>query len=286
MGAGLSSSAALEVAILKGLSELSDLGLDPVRVAVLGQRVENEFVGARVGIMDQMESSLGNFGEALFIDTRHMTYKVLPLLSPKMELLVINSGIKHSHASGEYNQRRKECEKACELLGVRELRDLTMSDLPRLNELPTILRRRARHVITENTRVLEAVRALERHEFRALGELFNLSHLSMRDDFEVSIPQIDALVEICQAQSKVFGARMTGGGFGGSIVALVHGGASMDIGEKVVAEYRRRTGFSASILVPLPSEDRGGHRKSEPTPGEKRGPERGLSVKPFYFPFA
>lgn len=249
-GSGLSSSAALEVAILKALNELFDLKLTPVRIAQLGQMVENDFVGARVGIMDQMVTSLGTNGEALFIDTRDLSYQPVPLPLEDIELLVIDSGVRHSNSGGDYNQRRAECEKACELLGVKQLRDLTVDDIERVESLPKPFAERARHVITENARVLDAVQALKKKDFETLGNLFVQSHSSMRDDYAVSIPEIDLLVELCLKHAPVYGARLTGGGFGGSIVALVRKGLAKEVGALVTREYAHRTSLGASILVP------------------------------------
>jgi galactokinase len=250
IGSGLSSSAALEVAVLKGLSKLFNLEINPVEIAKLGQRVENDFVGARIGIMDQMVASLGTAGQALFIDTRDLSYKNLSLPTSEMELLVINSGVEHSNVHGDYNQRRSECEQACELLKVRQLRDLDIDQLDRLKPLPNVLARRARHVITENQRVLDAVKALQAGQYAKMGELFSASHASMRDDYKVSIPEIDTLVELTAAESGVLGARLTGGGFGGSIVALLKPGLGRAVGERVVTRYNEQTGKKATILVP------------------------------------
>jgi galactokinase len=255
MGGGLSSSAALEVALLKAINELFDLNLNEIEIAKLGQRVENEFVGAHVGIMDQMAASLGRLGEALFIDTRDLTFRRLPLPPEQIRLLVINSGVVHNHALGDYNQRRAECEQACRLLGLRELRDFKMdgtNSLQRLRTLPDVLQKRARHVVTENNRVLEAVKALEKQNLTRLGELFSASHVSMRDDYQVSIPEIDTLVEISESFPEIFGARLTGGGFGGSIVALVDGKtstASIDaMSSEIIARYAAQTGRRATVL--------------------------------------
>lgn len=249
-GSGLSSSAALEVSLLKGLNELFELEIDDLKIARLGQRVENEFVGARVGIMDQMIVSLGRMGEALFIDTRTLSYRPIALPLSEIDLIVINSGVTHDHAQGNYNQRRAECEKSCALLGIKELRDLDISEIDRLESLPETLKRRARHVVTENRRVLEAVSALEKKEFQRLGQLFLESHKSMRDDYQVSVSEIDLLVDLTMSHPKVYGARLTGGGFGGSIVALAHAGQGAEIARQVQVEYSRRTGKRATVLVP------------------------------------
>jgi galactokinase len=249
LGSGLSSSAALEVAVLRALRDLFELKADDVEIARLGQRAENEFVGAPVGIMDEMASSLGRPGVALFIDTRSLSYQ--PLALPQgTELAVINSGVAHQHAGGDYRTRRAESERAASLLGVRALRDVGIDDMNRLSALPSPLDRRARHVVTENQRVVDAKAAMEAGEARALGELFNASHASQRDDYEVSVPEVDLLVSLAQAESTVYGARLTGGGFGGSIVALVHEGEAADVAARVVSEYGRRSQRSATVLVP------------------------------------
>ncbi|HEX3246303.1 MAG TPA: galactokinase [Chloroflexota bacterium] len=252
-GSGLSSSAALEIALLRALREAFQLDVDDVGLAVVGQRAENDFVGARVGIMDQMAASLADAQTALFLDTRSLKYQRIRM-PRRADLLVIHSGISHNHASGEYNQRRAECEEACRLLGVELLRDCSVGDLARINALPEPLAGRARHVVTENARVLEAVAALEDEDIDNLGRLFAASHASMRDDYEVSIPEIDALVEIAMSDVDVAGARMTGGGFGGSVVALNRPGAGAQAGTRIARAYAQRTGHAARVFVP-PAQD-------------------------------
>jgi galactokinase len=249
LGSGLSSSAALEVAVLRGLRDLFRLELDDVRLAQLGQIAENDFVGAPVGLMDQMAASLADDRTALFLDTRTLQYEQVPLPGGG-GLVVINSGVAHNHASGDYRTRRAECERAAAALGVPQLRDLGLADLPRVAALPEPLDRRARHVVTEDERVLESVAAMKAGDLRRLGELFAASHASQRDDFEVSVREIDLLVDLASAEPGVFGARLTGGGFGGSIVALVEAGASAGIGERVARAYRERSGHTPAILVP------------------------------------
>ena len=194
-----------------------DIGveIDDVEIAVLARRAENEFVGAPVGIMDQMASSLADAASALLIDTRSLAHERIPLPSGA-RLLVIDSGIRHAHAIGGYRARRDECERAAASLRVRALRDVTTTDLSRVALLPPPLDRRARHVVTENARVLDTADALRRGDVGRAGELFLASHASMRDDFEVSVPEVDALVAEAAATPGVFGARLTGGGFGGS----------------------------------------------------------------------
>ena len=234
-GAGLSSSAALEVAVLRALRDLFGLALDDVSLALAGQRAENDLVGAPVGLMDQMASTLAAQGIALFLDTRSLEYERIPI-PPQAEIAVIDSGVRHDHASGDYRKRREECEEAARLLGVRELRDVSADRLPEVSRLPEPLNRRARHVITENARVREAAAALRARDLELLGRLFDASHESMRDDFEVSVTEVDAIVSAARAHTDVFGARLTGGGFGGSVVILGREGCADFVGLHVLRE--------------------------------------------------
>lgn len=248
-GSGLSSSAALEVSLLRALREAFRLDLDDVKLALAGQKAENDFVGAPVGVMDQMASSLADATTALFLDTRTLRYQRIPLPA-RAELAVIDSGVSHSHSTGEYRVRRRECEKAAELLGVPQLRDLDRNDLWRLAALPEPLDRRARHVITENARVRGAVAAMQEGNLERLGTLINASHDSLRDDYEVSVPEVDLLVRLAQAEPDVYGARMTGGGFGGSIVILARQGSARAVGDRVAERYSRESGRTGTRLVP------------------------------------
>ncbi|MBV9131565.1 MAG: galactokinase [Chloroflexi bacterium] len=254
LGAGLSSSAALEVAVLRAIRQEFALDLDDVKLALLGQRAENDFVGARCGIMDQMAASLADASSALFLDTRSLEYRRVALPA-EADLVVIHSGVEHEISGGDYNTRRAECEEAARLLGVPQLRDLTAADAARVNALPEPLNRRARHVMTEDARVLTAITAMEADDLQRLGRLFAESHASMRDDFEVSVPDVDRLVDLAQADPDVFGARLTGGGFGGSIVALTRAGTGRAVAERVARAYAARAGREPSVLVP-PSQDR------------------------------
>jgi galactokinase len=250
-GGGLSSSAALEVSLLRALREAFHLDLDDVQLALAGQKAENDLVGAPVGIMDQMASSLAQPGVALFIDTRSLAYEQVHLPADT-ELAVINSGVAHNHAAGDYRTRRAECERAAGLLGVPALRDLGPETLGRVLTLPDPINRRARHVITENQRVLDAVAAMRRGDALALGRLFSASHASQRDDYAVSVPEVDLLVTLAEAEPAVLGARLTGGGFGGSIVALVRRGEASGVAARVAAEYGTRVDRVATVLVPQP----------------------------------
>jgi galactokinase len=249
LGSGLSSSASLTVSLMRTLKRAFALALDDVQIALLGQRVENEFVGARVGIMDPMAASLADEHTALFLDAGSLAYERVPLPAG-MDLLVLHSGVGHQHAGGDYNTRRSECEQACALLGVRQLRDLMIADLPRVNVLPEPLNRRARHVVTENARVLDAVAAIRVANLDRLGELFYASHLSMRNDYEISVPQIDQLIDLARQERDVYGARLTGGGFGGSVVMLARGGTSCELAPRIARNYARRSGCEPKILVP------------------------------------
>jgi len=249
LGSGLSSSASLTVALMRALRRAFDLGLDDVHIARLGQRVENEFVGARVGIMDPMAASLADQGTALFLDCRNLEFQRVPLPTGA-DLIILHSGLAHQHSAGDYNTRRSECEKACELLGVQQLRDLSTQDLNRVKTLPDPFRRRAHHVITENERVLQAVAAMRAGDLSKLGELFYSSHDSMRDDYEVSIPEIDLIVDLARNDLDVYGARLTGGGFGGSVVMLARAGKGKTVAERIAAEYSKRSGKQPKTLVP------------------------------------
>jgi galactokinase len=247
IGVGLSSSAALEVASLRALRQLFKLTLDDVSIAQLGQRAEIRYAGVNCGIMDQMASSLADTRSMLFLDTRTLQRRVLPLPA-RAEILVIDSGVARSLAASKYNERRAECEEAARLLGIKALRDV--SDAAALEKLPQPLRQRARHVVSENDRVL---RALECIDAAAFGELMNASHRSLRDDYEVSIAPLDRLVELLQNQAAMHGARLTGAGFGGACVALCVEGESRAIGERVLEQYNT-TAQQGQILVP-PSVD-------------------------------
>jgi galactokinase len=251
LGSGLSSSASLTVSLMRALRVAFALALEDVEIARIGQRVENEFVGARVGIMDPMAASLADEGTALFLDARTLAFERVPLPAGA-DLVVLHSGVVHGHAAGEYNTRRGECEQACALLSVRELRDLTAADLPRVNALPEPLNRRARHVLTEDDRVLAAVKAMRDRDLVQLGQLFYASHDSMRDDYQVSVPEIDLIVDLARAEPAIFGARLTGGGFGGSLVMLARSGTGRSVAQRIARTYAERSGCRPRVLVPMP----------------------------------
>ena len=249
LGSGLSSSAALEIALLRAFREACGLQLEDVAMARLGQRAENEFVGAPVGVMDQMACTLAGDRQALFLDTRSLEWTVVGL-PEEAGLIVINSGVAHNHAKGDYRTRRAECEEAARRLGVAQLRDVSADALPRVMALPDPLGRRARHVITEDERVLAAVRALRSADLASLGRLFYASHDSMRDDYEVSIAETDLLVDLARQEPDVHGARLTGGGFGGAVVMLARPGAAAGVATRIMDAYAARTGRTPTQLVP------------------------------------
>ena len=244
IGSGLSSSAALEVATLRGLRSLLDLPINDVHIAEIAQQAEIQYAGVQCGIMDQMASSLADTEHILFLDTRSLESQVLPLPTGA-EIVVIDSGVPRTLATSGYNERRAECEQAAHLLRVKALRDIT--DPQAVEDLPEPLRRRARHVVTENNRVLEVIQGVSIQRF---GELMNASHASLRDDYEVSVPALDTLVAILQETSGVFGARLTGAGFGGATVALVEAGKAEAIAQDVLERYNN-SGNLGRILVPL-----------------------------------
>ena len=248
VGKGLSSSAALEVAVLRGLRSLFKLPLSDLEIALFAHAAETQFVGAPVGVMDQMVCSLGTPGCAFFLDAATRDYQDIRMPSD-LSLSVVDSGIAHHHASGAYRVRRRECDEAARALKVPTLRQLTAADLPRIEKLPEPLNRRARHVVTENARVLAAVDALRNADLGTFGALLTASHASLRDDFEVSLAEIDCLVERAVADPQVLGARLTGGGFGGAVLIVRKPGAAPDTAERIVGQYRTACRKSAEVLI-------------------------------------
>ena len=268
-GAGLSSSASIEVAVGYALLDLADQATDRTildrtgpdrtrpdrtKLALLCQQAENEFVGARCGIMDQFVACQGEQGKALMLDCRSLEYRQLPL-PDDVALAMCNTMVKHSIAKGEYNQRRAECEAGVRglakyLPNAQALRDVTPEDLEAYgHELPDVVWRRCRHVISENARVLRAAAALELGDLQAFGNLMLESHRSLRDDFEVSCPELDLMVELAEKAEGVYGTRMTGGGFGGCTVALVQAGCVEAFKRTVQGGYERSTGCKPEIYV-------------------------------------
>jgi galactokinase len=262
LGSGLSSSAALEVSSAHALLTASGLPFEPVAVAKICQRAENDYVGMRCGIMDQYVSACGVAGAALLIDCRTLESRNVPI-APNLRLLIANSGVRHQHAGGEYNARREACEEGVRLLKpalgpIRALRDVTPEALEASRKLlPDLIYRRCRHIVTENARVLEAERALIAGDFAACGAAMNASHASMRDDFEITCPEVDFLAELAQATPGVFGSRMTGGGFGGCTVSLVEAGAVKRVSQILVDGYRVGCGRDAEVFDCSPSDGAG-----------------------------
>ena len=247
-GAGLGSSAALEVALLRALREEFALPVDDLALALLAHRSESEFVGARVGTMDQLAASLGQSGEALFIDTRTNQMERVPLPAG-LGLIVIDSGTRHQHATGGYNDRRNESEDAARQLGLRALRDATDGDVARLAVTAPELARRARHVVTENARVGWFLDALRAGDLARCGQLLDASHRSLRDDYAVSLPEIDALAELLRAQRGVFGARIVGGGFGGAVLAIARPEVTATAAHAAAEAYRTKVGLEARLIL-------------------------------------
>ncbi|MEV0713550.1 galactokinase [Asanoa sp. NPDC050611] len=246
-GAGLSSSAALESAVLTALADLGDLSLPVEDRPALAQRAENDYVGMPCGIMDQSASIRAEAGHALFLDCRTLAIEQIPfdVAASGLAVLVVDTQAPHRHAGGEYASRRRACEEAAALLGVPALRDV--DDLEgALAKLPDdVMRRRVRHVVTENQRVLDTVDLLRAGRVREIGPLLTASHASMRDDFEITVPEVDLAVSTALT-AGAYGARMTGGGFGGCVLALVDAAETERVAAAVAAAYAER-GFTAPV---------------------------------------
>ena len=249
IGSGLSSSAALEMAVGVAFAAVSGFPFDGVEMARLGQRAENEWVGAKTGVMDQMISANGRAGFALLIDCRDLSMRPIPL--PKeAAVLILDTMTRHDHTDSGYNERRQSCERAAHFFGVTHLRDLSMDQFAaRASDLDDVGMRRTRHVLCENERVLASVKAMQAGDAVAFGRLMNASHASLRDDFEVTNESLDAMARIARARSGCFGARMTGGGFGGCVVALVARDQVEEIEAAVASEYEATTGLRPRIFV-------------------------------------
>ena len=255
LGGGLSSSAALEVATVVALQRLLGFELDPVEAAKLCQRVEHRYAGVQCGIMDQFASRLGRSGHALFLDCRTLVHEHVPFALDEVSVVIVDSGRKRELAGSKYNERRAECEAGVAHFqrfeaSVRALRDVTPELLARREGgLAEPVRRRCRHVVFENRRVLDAITALRRREFGRFGQLMNESHASLRDDYEVSSPELDLLVEIGQATEGVLGARMTGAGFGGCTVHMVEKPAVACFEARIRELYPARFALEPAVYV-------------------------------------
>jgi galactokinase len=254
LGAGLSSSASVEVSTAYALLDLAHHRFEATKAALLCQKAENEFVGAHCGIMDQFVSCHGRVGSALLLDCRSLEFRLLQL-PPEVHMVICNTMVQHKLGGGEYNVRRAQCEEGVRLLskalpGIRALRDVSLDQLEQNRGLlsETVFRR-CRHVVSENARVLQAVAALEAGQIEALRQLTADSHRSLRDDYEVSCRELDIMVDLAVMQKGVFGARMTGGGFGGCTINLVKAADSEEFRKRVAQEYKAATGLTPNIYV-------------------------------------
>lgn len=253
-GSGLSSSAALEVAVGYAFQELNQLNIPGEELALLAQGAENDFVGVQCGIMDQLIAVFGRADHALLIDCRDLTRRAVPL-PPSVAVVVCDSCIPRTLAASAYNQRRQECDTAVQLLrqwhpGMRALRDLSEDQLAAYyNNLPEPIRSRARHVVSENRRTLQGVAALEHGDVAAFGQLMNESHASLRDDYQVSLPDIDHLVATAQRLAGCYGSRLTGAGFGGCTVSLVERSDVESFSRDLLQAYHTATGRTATMYV-------------------------------------
>jgi galactokinase len=246
-GAGLSSSASVEMAILKTIVDLYQLELEGVTAALLGQRAENEFVGCNCGIMDQLVSSLGLEGHAMLLDCRSLTYEDAPIPAG-MVILVVNSNVQRGLVDSEYNARRQQCEEVVRVLDVRALRDVSLEQLNEAGNLSEEQYRRARHVITENARTVAAMTAMQASDIKTLGSLMGQSHDSLRDDYEVTTKELDGLVSIIKGViGDAGGVRMTGGGFGGCVVALIPADLESAVIAAVGVQYSPQFGLEAEV---------------------------------------
>jgi len=257
LGGGLSSSAALEVATATLLEAITGQKLDPVEKALLCQKAEHDYAGMPCGIMDQFISVMGKENHLLLLDCRSRKPELVPMTDPAMALLIINTNVKHELTGGEYAQRRAQCEQAAEALGVPSLRDATADMLARARgKMEDVAFRRARHVISEIERTVHAAEGVRASNWPTVGQLMYASHTSLRDDYEVSCAELDAVVEIAQAigpKGGVSGCRMTGGGFGGCAVALVQADKVDAISRHLAAEYERRTKIKPTLFVSRPA---------------------------------
>ncbi|MGL4206908.1 MAG: galactokinase [Aeromonadaceae bacterium] len=253
-GAGLSSSASLEVAVGQTFKALYNLEISQADIALNGQQAENHFVGCNCGIMDQFISALGQPGHALLIDCRTLETRAVAMPAG-VDVLIVNSNVRRGLVDSEYNTRRQQCEAAANHFGVKALRDLSLEQFEaRAHELDPVVAQRARHVITENARTLEAADVLARGDLTRMAELMAESHASMRDDFAITVPPIDTLVNIIKEQlGSQGGVRMTGGGFGGCIVALVPSAMTAQVCEAITSRYPAETGLQPTLYICQPS---------------------------------
>jgi galactokinase len=249
IGAGLSSSAALEMATARVFAVTSGLPWDPTVMAKIGQRAENDWVGVNCGIMDQMISAAGVAGHALLIDCRSLETQPVPL-PPGAAVVVLDTASRRGLVDSAYNERRAQCEAAARFFGVPALRDVSVAQFQaQADQLDDVIRRRARHVVTENGRTLQATEAMRQGDAAGMGQLMNASHASLRDDFEVSSDELNTMVACACQQEACYGARMTGAGFGGCAVALVRAEAAHAFADTVAASYRATTGIAPNVYI-------------------------------------
>jgi galactokinase len=256
-GAGLSSSAAVELACARAFAEVSGFEWDAPRMARLAQKAENEWVGVKCGIMDQMASAASRAGHALFLDCRSLEYRHVRL-PENAAIVILDTSTRRGLVDSAYNERRTQCEQAARWFGVKALRDVSVKVFEERTShtegLDETVHRRARHIVYENERVLNAVEGLKAGNVYVVGELFNASHDSLRDDFEVTNEALNLMVECARRREECFGARMTGAGFGGCAVALVKKEGSAEFSRSVAEDYRQRSGLAAAIYVCQPAE--------------------------------
>ena len=252
-GAGLSSSAAVELATARAFAAVSGFTWDAAVMAKISQRAENEWVGVNCGIMDQMASAACQAGYALFLDCRSLEYQYAPL-PENISVVILDTSTRRGLVDSAYNERRSQCEEAARWFGVKALRDVSVGEFEKRNGLSEVVARRAKHIITENERVLEAVQVMKAGNVKRLGQLFNASHASLRDDFEVTNEALNQIVACAQEQPGCYGARMTGAGFGGCAVALVREENTREFTDAVLAAYKQMSGLDASVYVCKASE--------------------------------
>jgi galactokinase len=269
MGAGLSSSAALEVASALALLSMSSEKLPLKAIAKLCQAAENNFVGARVGIMDQFVSCFGKAGHALLLDCRSLDFELVPV-PVEVKLVICNTMVKHQHAGGEYNRRREQCEQGVLILsnfypGIKALRDVSSAQLVAYEEeMPAVVYNRCRHIVEENARVIEAVESFRSGDLARVGSLMQDSHRSLRDLYEVSSRELDLMVEAAQGLPGFYGGRMTGGGFGGCTVNLVESNQAESFARQIAERYQEKTGIPPDVYICSPANGAGAELGIQP----------------------
>ena len=252
IGAGLASSASLTVSSALFSSKLHNFALDKHDLALIAQAAEHNYVGVKCGLLDQITSIFSEEGKATFIDFRSLEAKNIPV-PEGVDLVIVNSGVKHALVAGEYNERRQSCESAAKALGKKSLREVNSQDLESgRTKLTEVEFRRAKHVVGENERVLSAIKALESDDIVTVGKLMKQSHQSSKDNFENSSPELDYLVDIASSLKGCYGARLSGGGFGGATINLLASQHTADFGREIIARYNQKFGFDPDVFVTKP----------------------------------